>query len=214
MAEQDVIETYRKRAKSYDFTANLYYLIGYPEFTYRRIAVDALGLHSGDTVVEIGCGTGLNFPYLEQVVGPRGKIIGVNLTGAMLAQARQRVEKNHWANVELVQSDASQYTFPQGVDGILSTFAITLAPEYDLIIKNGAQVLAQRQRFVVCDLKMPENLPGWLKGLAFFITRPFAVTREQATWHPWESIKKYLPHYSYREFYFGFTYLAVGETVG
>ncbi len=86
-----IVDIYRKRAKHYDVSANLYYLIGFREYAYRRKAVAALKLQPGDTVVEIGCGTGLNFPLLQQAVGPEGRLIGVDLTDSMLEQARQRV---------------------------------------------------------------------------------------------------------------------------
>ncbi|RJQ48340.1 MAG: methyltransferase domain-containing protein [Nitrospiraceae bacterium] len=82
---------YRRRAKHYDVTANFYYLIGFREQAYREKAVQALDFQSGDTVVEIGCGTGLNFSLLQNYVGPEGKIIGVDLTDAMLEQAGRRV---------------------------------------------------------------------------------------------------------------------------
>jgi ubiquinone/menaquinone biosynthesis C-methylase UbiE len=65
-------DLYRARAANYDFCANLYYLIGFREVSYRKRAVSALGLNSGDTVVEIGCGTGLNFPYVLKSIGGRG----------------------------------------------------------------------------------------------------------------------------------------------
>jgi demethylmenaquinone methyltransferase/2-methoxy-6-polyprenyl-1,4-benzoquinol methylase len=65
--EKEIVSLYRKRAKSYDFTANLYYLIGFREQVYRRKSVKALNLHAGDIVVEIVCGTGLNFPLLQKV---------------------------------------------------------------------------------------------------------------------------------------------------
>jgi len=56
-----IIQLYRKRAANYDWSANLYYLIGFREFKYRKMAIQQLQLQVGDTVVEIGCGTGLNF---------------------------------------------------------------------------------------------------------------------------------------------------------
>jgi demethylmenaquinone methyltransferase/2-methoxy-6-polyprenyl-1,4-benzoquinol methylase len=55
-------------------------------------------------------------------VGPRGKIIGVDMTDAMLAKARERISKQGWTNIELVQSDIAEYVFQRQVDGILSTF--------------------------------------------------------------------------------------------
>ena len=91
---QEVRAVYRARARHYDLTANLYYLAGFREQRFRKMAVEALGLKPGDRVVEIGCGTGLNFPLLQQKVGRAGRIIGVDLTDAMLAQARKRAATN------------------------------------------------------------------------------------------------------------------------
>lgn len=211
LSKNEVVDIYRKRAKRYDFTANLYYLMGFREWDYRRRAVEALGLRAGDTVVEIGCGTGLNFALLQEAVGPTGRIIGVDLTDAMLEQARQRVADNHWSNVELVHSDAAKYRFPEGVDGILSTFALTLAPEYDRVIQRGSQALAGGGRWVILDFKMAS---GWLASLAPFlayVTAPFGVRLEMADRHLWESIERYLPASRMTEYYGGFVYLSVGE---
>src|SRR3974377_1605841 len=82
-----LIETYRKKAKHYDITSLLYPVPGYPHWAQRGGAVQALGLRAGDSVVDIACGTGLNFPLIEEVIGPDGRIIGVDLTDAMLARA-------------------------------------------------------------------------------------------------------------------------------
>src|SRR6516225_8125230 len=127
--KQEIVEVYRKRAKRYNFTAQLYYLLGFREWAYREKAVEALALKRGDAVVEIGCGTGLNFGLLENAIGREGKIVGVDLTDAMLSRAQERVRQNGWSNVELVQSDAATFPFPQTVDGIISTFALTHVEE-------------------------------------------------------------------------------------
>ncbi len=209
--KRDMINLYRKRAKRYDFTANLYYLIGFRLQAYQKKAVQALNLQRGDTVVEIGCGTGLNFPLLRQTVGPEGKIIGTDITDAMLAQARKRVEENSWSNVELWQSDAASFQFPSGVGGIISTFAITLSPDFDEIIQNGSKALSPGGCWVILDFKLPSS---WLSRLApflVFLTRPFGVSMELATRHPWESINRHLNNTSLTELYGGFVYIATGE---
>src|ERR1700691_5632438 len=77
---EHLIETYRKKAKHYDITSRLYPAPGYPQRAQRLRAVHALGLRAGDSVVDIACGTGLNFPLLEEVIGPDGRIVGVDLT--------------------------------------------------------------------------------------------------------------------------------------
>jgi demethylmenaquinone methyltransferase/2-methoxy-6-polyprenyl-1,4-benzoquinol methylase len=93
---------------------------------------------AGDSVVDIACGTGLNFPLIEEVIGPDGRIVGVDLTDAMLAQAQDRIEANGWSNISLVQADAAGFSFPAEVDAILSTYAMTQVPECAEVIAHGA----------------------------------------------------------------------------
>lgn len=209
--KQKIQDLYRIRAKHYNLTANLYYLIGFREWLYRQRAVDALQLKEGDIVVEIGCGTGLNFPLLQRSVGPGGKIIGVDLTDRMLEQAERRISRHGWSNVELVWDDAAAFAFPEGANGVLSTFALTLMPEYDRIIRAGRDALAPAGRFAVLDLKKPANTPQWLTRLMIRLTAPFGVSLDLAVRHPWESIECYFPVNFYEEYFFGFVYLSVGE---
>src|ERR1700712_1415570 len=82
---EHLIETYRKKAKHYDITSRFYPAPGYPQRAQRLGAVEALGLRPGDRVIDIACGTGLNFPLIEAAIGPDGRIVGVDLTDAMLA---------------------------------------------------------------------------------------------------------------------------------
>jgi len=208
----EVRDVYRRRAQFYDISANLFYLIGFREYAYRVLAVEALNVKLGDTVVEIGCGTGLNFALLQARVGPQGRIIGVDLTDAMLAEAAARCQRHGWSNVELVQSDAAAYRFPDSVDGVLSTFALTLEPEYDTVVARGAMALEPGRRWVLLDLKLPSN--PWLRRIApalVLLARPFAVSLAIAKRHPWESFATYLSNVTMRELYFGFAYLAIGE---
>ena len=213
-AKQELVELYRKRSHWYDFTANLYYLIGFREWFYRKQAVAALNLQSGDSVVEIGCGTGLNFSLLEREVGSSGRIIGVDLTDAMLDQAQKRIDQSGWSNVELVHCDASDYEFPDEVNGIISTFALTLSPDYDAVIRRGAEALAPKGRFVVADLKLPTGWSGKLLPLLLPIFRPFGVTKDLQNRHPWESIERYLDDATIKETYFGYTYVSAGTKRG
>jgi ubiquinone/menaquinone biosynthesis C-methylase UbiE len=207
-----IARLYKKRAGRYDLSANAYYLLGIREFAYRKMAVQALSLKPGDTVLEIGCGTGLNFSLLRQRVGPAGRIIGVDLTPEMLEEAGRRARRSDWSNVELVQSDAAAYRFPEALSGIISTFAITLIPEYDKIIAKGAAGLSPGKRFVILDFKKPNNWPMWLLRLFVVFTGPFGVSLDLADRHPWESIDKYMATIEFRELYFGGLYLSVGQT--
>lgn len=210
-SKQQLIDLYRKRAPHYDFSANLYYLIGVREFAYRKQAVARLRLQPGDTVVEIGCGTGLNFSLLQRYIGPTGKIICVDMTDKMLARAESRIHKEGWSNVELIHQDAAEYEFPSAAHGILSTFALTLCPDFDDVICRGAEALSESGRWVVLDFKRPTTWARVLTPLLLATTRPFGVTLDLADRHPWESIDRYLQDAEVEERYFGFVYIASGR---
>jgi demethylmenaquinone methyltransferase/2-methoxy-6-polyprenyl-1,4-benzoquinol methylase len=208
-----LISLYRKRAKRYDWTTLLLYLAGFRHWAYRKRAIRFLGLNHCDTVVDLGCGTGLNFSLLQEQVGPRGKIIGVDLTDSMLDGASARIAAHGWSNVELVKSDAAVYVFPPAVDGILSTFALTLVPAFDEVVRNGAAALLPGKRFVILDFKRPS---GWFMNkaaavLAALLTGPFGGTIEMASRKPWLSIEKDLSLIQFTNLYLGGAYIAVGE---
>jgi demethylmenaquinone methyltransferase/2-methoxy-6-polyprenyl-1,4-benzoquinol methylase len=213
--QERLIETYRKKAKHYDITSRLYPAPGYPQRTQRLRAVHALGLRAGDTVIDMACGTGLNFPLLERVVGPGGRIVGVDLTDAMLARAQDRIETNGWSNISLVQADAAGFDFPPGVDAILSTYAMTQVPECAEVVAHGAKALSGGGRWAVLDLKVPGNTPGWIAQLGTAIVRPFASIDEWTMRRPWEAIRvamqEELADFSWTELFFGTAFLAAGS---
>jgi len=215
LTRERLIETYRKKAKRYDITCRLYPAPGYPQREQRLRAVRALRLRPGDTVIDMACGTGLNFPLLEEVVGPGGRIVGVDLTDAMLAQARDRVEKNGWGNISLVQSDAAGFDFPAEVNAILSTYALTQVPECAEVIAYGAKALSGGGRWAVLDLKVPGRTPGWLTQLGTATVRPFASIDDWMMRRPWEAIRvamqEELADFSWTELFFGTAFLAAGS---
>jgi len=211
-----LISIYRKRAKRYDRSTLLLYLAGFRHWAYRKQAIQSLDLHPGDTVVDLGCGTGLNFSLLQDQVSLDGKIIGVDLTDAMLGQASERLEANRWSNVELVRSDVAAYKFPPRLDGILSTFALTLVSEFDDVVRNGAAALAPKKRFVILDFKRPS---GWLMNkaapaLAKLLTGPFGDTIEMASRKPWRFLEEHLALVQFTSLYLGGAYIAVAKKAG
>jgi demethylmenaquinone methyltransferase/2-methoxy-6-polyprenyl-1,4-benzoquinol methylase len=210
-----LIETYRKKAKHYDITSRLYPAPGYPQRGQRLRTVRALGLRPGDTVIDMACGTGLNFPLLQDVIGPGGRIVGVDLTDAMLARAQERIEANRWSNVSLVQADAAGFDFPVEVDAIMSTYALSQVPECAAVIAHGAKALSGGGRWAVLDLKVPDSTPRWLTQLGIATVRPFAGIDEWMMRRPWQAIREAmeeeLTDFSWTELFFGTAFLAAGS---
>jgi ubiquinone/menaquinone biosynthesis C-methylase UbiE len=213
--QKRLITIYRKKAKHYDLTSRLYPTPWYPQRAQRFRAVQALGLRAGDSVIDIACGTGLNFPLIEEVIGPHGRIVGVDLTDAMLAQARDRIATNGWRNVSLVQADAVDFEFPAEVDAILSTYALSQVPECAAVIAHGAAALSGAGRWVVLDLKVPEYTPGWLARLGTAVVRPFASIDQWIMCRPWATIRRAMQEelvdLSWTDLCYGTAFLAAGS---
>jgi len=98
-----------------------------------------------------------------------------------------------------------------GVNGIISTFAITLIPEYKEIIRRGSEALAPQVRMVIADLRKPDRWPLWIVNFMVRITRPFGASLDITRRKPWEAMQTYLANNGFTELYGGFTYISAGE---
>lgn len=106
---------YRARASIYDLELALFEPI-------RREAISRLALRRGDTVLDVGCGTGLSFARLQQDIGPKGKIVGIEQCPEMLQQAQRRVEQQAWSNVTLLCAPVEEAGIPVMADAALFHF--------------------------------------------------------------------------------------------
>lgn len=135
----------------------LYALQDYATFlgrpaSVRRRAVEALALPRGGRVLDVGCGTGRNFPFLEESVGASGRVVGLDLSDSMLAAARALAARNGWTNVSLVQGDAARLDVGEGgFDGVLSTLAFSVIPDWLTALRRCREVLKPGGALVLCD---------------------------------------------------------------
>jgi demethylmenaquinone methyltransferase/2-methoxy-6-polyprenyl-1,4-benzoquinol methylase len=210
LSKQEVQSMYQAGAKYYDLTTLLYRFIGLRMKAYRSQAVKLLYLKQGDFVVELGCGTGLNFPLIVNQIGQEGRLVGVDLTSKMLECAQERVERSGWKNVELVQSDIAAYDFPTGINGVLATGVFGYVAEYDRVIRAASNALVQGGRMVILDGKEPERLPEWLFKIVLRLGKPFGFSRDYFKNHSWESVERFLHETSFKEMYGGMIYLSSG----
>jgi ubiquinone/menaquinone biosynthesis C-methylase UbiE len=97
---------------------------------YRARAIEFLNLNPEASVLDVACGTGLNFKLLQSYLQNRGKLVGVELSEKTIQLAHSRVRKHGWTNVELVEQSAADYESETHFDAALCTFAIEIIPPY------------------------------------------------------------------------------------
>jgi demethylmenaquinone methyltransferase/2-methoxy-6-polyprenyl-1,4-benzoquinol methylase len=204
---------YSRQAKRYDWTEKIYRLFGFREEKYRRAVIAVLDLQEGDTVIDLGCGTGKNFEQILQKIGRTGILIGVDLTAAMLAQAQKRIDKNDWQNVTLVHTDVADYEFPVQfpADGILSTFALSFSADYAQVIQRSAAALAEKSgTFAVADMCWSDNLPRWLMWIGTKFAAPFGVSETSLRRDLLGEIGRNFPQTEQTLYYFDTVFVAAG----
>lgn len=89
------------------------------------LAIDRLGLSAGQRVVDVGCGLGPSTLELGRRVGPTGEVVGVDISEAMLAGARQHAARAGQANVTFVEADVQEHDLGQAAfDAAFSRFGV------------------------------------------------------------------------------------------
>jgi demethylmenaquinone methyltransferase/2-methoxy-6-polyprenyl-1,4-benzoquinol methylase len=210
ISRQKVKAMYQSGAGHYNLTTIAFRLLGLRMKAYRLQAIKKLSLQRGNSVIELGCGTGLNFPFLMERIGPEGRLIGVDLSPGMLDHARLKVEKSGWMNVELSQADIADYDFPQGLNGVLATGLFGYMPEYEQVIKAASQSLVAGGHIAILDGKKPENLPSWLFKIVLKLGGRFGFTPDYFHVRPWESLSRYFEKISFETRYGGMIYILSG----
>lgn len=192
---------YDRIARTYSVLEPLY-LIFPPA---RRRAVAALELKPGDTVLEIGAGTGRNFPYLIEAVGLSGTVIGVDASPGMLAEARKLIERRGWSNVELLQQDATQLEVDREVDGVLFSLSYSAMPEPRPALARAWERLRPSSRVVILDAGLTQGGPWRLLAPIARLLVKYAPG--DAYSDPWKDLASYGPVETKR-FLLGFFYVS------
>ena len=174
----------------------------------RGLAIQHLHLTFGQTVLDIGCGTGLSLHRLRTAVGAKGRVVGIEQSPHMIEQARCRITQHGWQNVELICAPVAEAEI--GVMGNAALFHFT----HDILrekssIANVVNHLKPGARVVASGLKwaslwaLPLNLFVWPLAL-------HSVTTLEDMTEPWSKLEKFADGLRVETMHGGAIYVASG----
>lgn len=117
-------------------------------------------IQAGATVVDVGCGAGMDLLLAARAVGPGGRAIGVDMTDAMLARAATAAGAAGLPNVELRQGDILELPIESAsADVVISNGVLNLAPDKRRAFSEVFRVLRPGGRFLYADIVVAAELP-------------------------------------------------------
>ncbi len=115
---------------------------------------------AGERVLDVGCGCGLDAFVATSLVGPSGRVRGLDLTAEMLEPARRALAGRPGVPLEFCEGDAATLPFPDGsFDRIVSNGALNLVPDKDAMFAELRRVLRDGGLLTVADLLVVESVP-------------------------------------------------------
>ena len=181
--------------------------------------VPRLGLKGGETVLDVGCGAGHNFPHLLAAIGSKGNVLGVDLAENMLALARRRVESSGWHNVGLVLGNANDLKFlrPQSIDVVFCSLSFAILPDRSAALEAIRRVLKPGGRLAVIDW---QPFSGWWRVVNPLVYLSMAALPSSNTAlfkrapESMGLVRRVFPNAEYREHYAGSLYVLIAAATG
>ena len=161
---------YDKLSNIYDFSLEKLY------YKSRQRAVELLDLQSGQSIIDIACGTGANFKHIK-ATNLEIAVFGTDFSEGMLHKAEVKIKKNNWKNITLFQADAryltqtfiqSQTGKKPSFDRVICVLGLSVIPHWEMVLSKMLSLLKTGGRIVILDVYAEKRTTAtwWVEKLA------------------------------------------------
>lgn len=198
----NTIHKYADHASGYDASAHRTVAI-------RKETIDGLFLKPEDVVLDIACGTGLSFPLILEKIGPKGRLIGVEISPDMAGKAIERVKSNHWKNVEVQITPVEDACIPSDVTAVLFNYTHDVIRS-DQALQKIFNSITDDSRIAISGMKLISGPMSIFNWYVYRLAKPYMSTFEGLN-KPWSKVERYLSQLTMNETMFGTGYIATGR---
>jgi len=181
---------------------------------YKEKVFDVSSLKRGDRVLVYCCGTGLDFPEIENKIGEEGHIVGVDFSPEMLEKAKQRIEKHGWNNVDLVDADVTKFDLgnEELFDIGVCTLGLSIIPEYKAAYYSLVSKVKEGGEIIIGDMQLASEGYARFNPFTIYLAKRFGGSYEghQNSLVIIDIMKNELREVTKREFFLKSYYYCIG----